>query len=280
MHAIIGIDIGGSTTKIAGFQDEEMLEPILVKASTPLASLFGAFGQFMIENNLNLDDVKEIRLTGVGANSVKQDIYGIPTFKVDEFVANGVGGRFFSKNKNAVVVSMGTGTSYVLVDEKGLSYLGGIAIGGGTIIGLSKLLLHTEDVEVIQELSKKGHVDQIDLRIKDISPEPLQGLDLDITACNFGKVAELATREDIAAGIVHMVLESIFHTGTLIAQDKGVDEFILIGSLANFDECEFISSRCANMAGENVHFVVPDKGGFGTAIGAARAIKEDCRVIS
>ncbi|MFI3237970.1 MAG: type II pantothenate kinase [Lachnospiraceae bacterium] len=276
MQAIVGIDIGGSTTKIAGFCGVEMLESVQVKASTPVASLFGAFGQFMMENNLALEDIAQIRLTGVGSDSVTQDIYGIPTYRVDEFVANGLGGRFFAKQDKAVVVSMGTGTSFVLVEGEKLSYLGGIAIGGGTMMGLSKLLLNIQDVKTIKQLSLKGDVEHIDLRIKDISKEPLPGLDLDITASNFGKVDEMATREDIAAAIVHMVLESIFHTGTLVAQDKGVDEFILIGSMASIEQCADISSRCAAMAGEKVHFVIPQKGGFATAIGAASAMLQDC----
>ena len=71
---------------------------------------------------------------------------------------------------------MGTGTSYVMVDGESLTYLGGIAIGGGTILGLSRLLLNTEDVDAIQELSLKGSVEHIDLRIKDISNNPLPGL--------------------------------------------------------------------------------------------------------
>ena len=78
---------------------------------------------------------------------------------------------------------------------------------------------------------------------------------------------------------VHMVLESICHTGTLITQGREVDEFILIGSLANFTECEYIASRCALMAGKDVHFVVPENCGFGTAIGAALSPVLECKSI-
>ena len=276
MNTIVGIDIGGSTTKISGFLGTELLKCIQVEASNPIASLFGAFGQFLTENELDLSDIAEIHLTGVGSSGVTKPIYGIPTFKVDECVANGGGGRYFSKEEKAVVVSMGTGTSYVLVEGDKFTYLGGIAIGGGTILGLSKLLLNTKDIEAIQELAAHGDFKQIDLRIGDISKNPLPGLNLNVTAANFGKVEEMATKEDIAAGIVHMVIENICHTGTLIAQDKGVKEFILIGSLSNFEECGFITKECADLAGEGVYFVIPEHAGFGTAIGAALASAEDC----
>jgi type II pantothenate kinase len=279
MNTIVGIDIGGSTTKISGFLGTELLKCIQVEASNPIASLFGAFGQFLTENELDLSDIAEIRLTGVGSSGVTKLIYGIPTFKVEEFVANGVGGRYFSKEEKSVVVSMGTGTSYVLVEEDKLSHLGGIAIGGGTIMGLSKLLLNTRDIDAIQELAAHGDYRHIDLRIGDISKNPLPGLNLNVTASNFGKVEEMASKEDIAAGIVHMVIENLCHTGTLIAQDKGVKEFILIGSLANFEECEFIAKECAELAGEGVYFVIPEHAGFGTAIGAALASAEDCKAV-
>lgn len=280
MNTIVGIDIGGSTTKISGFLGADLLKCIQVEASNPIASLFGAFGQFLTENELDLSDIAEIHLTGVGSSGVLKPIYGIPTFKVDEFVANGVGGRFFAKEEKSVVVSMGTGTSYVLAEGDKLSHLGGIAIGGGTILGLAKLLLNTQDIEAIQAMSLQGDYKQIDLLIGDISKHPLPGLNLNVTAANFGKVEEMATKEDIAAGIVHMVLENLCHTGTLIAQGMGVKEFILIGSLANFAECEYITKDCAELAGEGVYFVIPEYAGFGTAIGAALVSKEDLRPVN
>ncbi len=279
MQTIVGIDIGGSTTKISGFCGKDLLKCVQVMASNPIASLFGAFGQFLTDNELELSDIAEIRLTGVGSSGVVKPIYGIPTYKVDEFVANGVGGRYFSREEKSVVVSMGTGTSYVLVEGDKLTHLGGIAIGGGTIVGLAKLLLNTRDIEVIQEMSLRGDISQIDLRIGDISNHPLPGLNLNVTAANFGKVEEMVSKDDIAAGIVHMVIENLCHTGTLIAQDKGVKEFILIGSLANFAECDYITRECADLAGEGVYFVIPEYAGFGTAIGAALAPVEDCQKV-
>lgn len=279
MKTIVGIDIGGSTTKISGFCDKQLLNCVQVEASNPIASLFGAFGQFLTENDLDLSDIKEIRLTGVGSSEVTKPIYGLPTFKVDEFIANGTGGRYFSKEEKSVVVSMGTGTSYVLVEGDDLTHLGGIAIGGGTILGLSRLLLNTQDIDAIQSLSLQGDKGKIDLTIGDISKHPLPGLNLNVTAANFGKVEEIISKEDIAAGIVHMVIENLCHTGTLIAQDKDVKEFILIGSLANFAECEYITKECAALAGEGVYFVVPEFAGFGTAIGAALVDAGECREV-
>ena len=48
MKIVIGIDAGGSTTKIVGIRGEEILETMLVKANDPVASLFGALGNIFI----------------------------------------------------------------------------------------------------------------------------------------------------------------------------------------------------------------------------------------
>ena len=38
MGIVVGIDIGGSTTKIAGFDNDEMLKPVQISASNAIAS--------------------------------------------------------------------------------------------------------------------------------------------------------------------------------------------------------------------------------------------------
>ena len=273
MSIVVGIDIGGSTTKIAGFRSDEMLVPVQISASNAIASLFGAFGKFLYDNKLELSDIQQVNLTGVGSSEVKQSIYGLPTYRVDEFTANGIGGGYFAGDKKEfMVVSMGTGTSFVGVKDGAPVHLGGIGIGGGTIIGLSKLMLNTNDIDKIQELATGGKVGNIDLRIGDISKNPLPGLDLEITASNFGKASSRATCEDKAAGIVHMVIESICQTAALIAQGTEMKDFILIGALTNFPECEQVSRMIKRMF-PDYNFIVPEDGEYGTAIGTALAEK-------
>ena len=58
MPVKIGIDIGSSTTKIVAFEGEHMLPPMAVKADSQVASLYGAFGRYLYENNLELADVE------------------------------------------------------------------------------------------------------------------------------------------------------------------------------------------------------------------------------
>ena len=64
MSVVIGIDVGGSTTKIVGYTSEGKLVSMLkVEAADPLTSAYGALGKFVNENSLSLSDVKQIILT-------------------------------------------------------------------------------------------------------------------------------------------------------------------------------------------------------------------------
>ena len=96
MPVKIGIDIGSSTTKIVAFEGEHMLPPMAVKADSQVASLYGAFGRYLYENNLELADVEGVYITGVGSKYVEKAVYDRPTYKVDEFVATGTGGYYLN----------------------------------------------------------------------------------------------------------------------------------------------------------------------------------------
>ena len=109
MGVILGIDIGGSSTKIVGLApDLSVIDMLRVKADDPLTSLYGAMGNFLSTHNLQLSDIRHIALTGVGSSYVEGDIYGVKTIKVEEFPSVGVGGLALSGKEHAVVVSMGT----------------------------------------------------------------------------------------------------------------------------------------------------------------------------
>lgn len=89
MKKIIGIDIGGSTTKIVGFSDGgELIEPMAVKAADPLTSAYGAFGKFTNQNKIRLDEVDRVMITGVGSSYINKDIFGLPCEIRPEFDAS------------------------------------------------------------------------------------------------------------------------------------------------------------------------------------------------
>ena len=267
MGIIIGIDVGISTTKIVGLREERVVSPIRITATDQVTSLYGAFGKYLHDNNISLSDVERVMVTGVGSAYIDEDIYGIPTQKVDEFLADGLGARFESKLSHAIVVSMGTGTSFVQCCGDDIRHIGGIGIGGGTLQGLARVMLDTRDWKQIQSLAMQGDISNINLHIGDISTHPLPGLPMDATASLFSKAQYDAPKEDIALGIIVMVLQTIGSAAILSALNSGIKDFVLIGNLTLLPQCKDIFPMLEKFYG--VHFHIPKHSEFCTAIGAA-----------
>ena len=65
MDVILGIDIGGSTTKIVGLRtDGSVISMLRVRAEDQVTSLYGALGNYLTSNRLSLRDVRRVVLTG------------------------------------------------------------------------------------------------------------------------------------------------------------------------------------------------------------------------
>lgn len=272
MGLVIGIDVGGSTTKIVGVNGSEIITPLCVRASDPVASLFGALGKYLTINEIPMTAIEEIILTGVGSAFIEKPLLGIPTARTDEFLANGLGARFTIDLQEMIVVSMGTGTSFVKVKGDQIAHIGGTGIGGGTLLGLSRLLLKTQKIDTIAELASRGNINNIDLLIQDICSKPLPGLPLDATASNFGKVDGNASPEDLASGIIHLVLRAIGQSAILSAVNSNIRDFVLIGNLTKIPQCREIFQKIEELY--KVRFHIPKYSEYSTAIGAALAYQK------
>ena len=267
MGIVIGIDVGISTTKIVGIKNGKISAPIRITAADPVTSLYGAFGKYLHDNDIELKDVEHVMLTGVGAAYIDQPIYGLPTSKSQEFVADGLGARFESKIDYAIVVSMGTGTSFVKCCGDEMKHIGGIGVGGGTLAGLARIMLNTSDIKQVATLAKQGNIRNIDLTIGDISPQPLPGLPMDTTASNFARAQTDASKEDIAAGIIKMVLQSIGSAAWLASLGSDIRDFVLIGNLSLLPQCKEVFPALEKLY--DIRFHIPKYSQYCTAIGAA-----------
>ncbi len=267
MGIIIGLDIGGSTTKIVGLRGVELISRELVKASDPVASAFGALGKFINQNNLGLDDIERVMVTGVGASFLQSDLLGIPTVRSVEFRAIGLGGLYVTGLQEAIVVSMGTGTAIVHASPSGVEHLIGSGIGGGTLLGLSNRMINVRDFALFNELADRGDLSHIDLTISDITKDELPGLPPDTTASNFGKNDESASHEDIALGIVNLVFQSVGTTAVLAARQSGIRTIVFTGNLTLVKQGTKVLDCFSSLY--DVKIVVPEAAEFATAIGAA-----------
>lgn len=267
MGIVIGIDVGISTTKIVGLKDGKVLSPTRITAADPVTSLYGAFGKYLYDNGVSLSDVEQVMLTGVGSAYIDSRVYGLPTAKTEEFRADGLGARYESQVDRSIVVSMGTGTSFVRCDGDSIEHIGGTGIGGGTLQGLSKLLLSTGDIRQVSAMAMRGSLSNVNLLIGDISKRPLPGLPMEATASLFGKVASNATHEDIAQGLIFMVLQSIGSAAVLSSIGSDIRDFVLIGNLTLLPQCKDVYPAMEKLY--HVRYHIPKYSEFCTAIGAA-----------
>ena len=276
MSVVIGIDVGGSTTKIVGFRENnggrELIQPQFVKANDPVTSIYGAFGKFTDENGLSLSEIDRVHMTGVGSSYISKGLYGLNSVRVPEFRSIGLGGLYLSGLDNALCVSMGTGTALVHASSNGeMNYLGGTGVGGGTLMGLSKLLLGAEEIDHILAMAEAGKLQNIDLRISDITAKnSLTELSRDLTAANFANISDIATKDDIASGLMNMVLETVGMISVFGARSCGVKNIVLTGNLTAFDYCKRKFMQFNEMyKKEGLNFIIPKLSNFATVIGTA-----------
>ena len=269
MGIVLGIDIGGSTTKICGFHREgELIAPLSVKADDPISSVYGAFGKFTSSHRIAISEIDRVMVTGVGSSYISEDLYGIHTEHVREFDCIGLGGQYLADLDETVVVSLGTGTALVYVKGDTVQYLGGTGVGGGTLFGLAETILGVRDMDNLEALAEKGDISKVDLRISDISKKNLSPtLNLDSTASNFGKLSDLATREDLALGIENLVFETIGMMGVFAARNYGLREVVLTGKLSVMRKARDVFELLGRMF--DMNFIFPENARFGTVIGAA-----------
>jgi len=274
MKCVVGIDVGGSTTKIVGFDREGgLIRPMFVRATDPLTSIYGAFGRFTVENGIELCDIERVMTTGVGSAYLQKSIYGLPCNGVSEFTSVGLGGLYVSGLDRAIIVSMGTGTAITYaVKGEPIRYLGGTGVGGGTLMGISKKLLGLETIESITDFASKGNLDHVDLRIGDITKSGAMAVNSDLTAANFGKVSDVASKEDLALGLVNMVFETVAMMGIFAARSFQIGDIVLTGNLTSIPQAQEMFPRLGQMLGAN--FIIPEHSQFATVIGAALSGRE------
>ena len=251
MGVILGIDIGGSSTKIVGLHENgTVIDMLRVKAEDPLTSLYGALGNFLATHSLKLTDIGHIALTGVG-------------------------GLALSRKERAVVVSMGTGTSLLWAEKGGeIRHIIGSGIGGGTLSGLSELITGVHQYALIRKLCQDGDLSQIDLTIGDMSKGKVGTLPPEATAANFAKLAEDATSADKMRGLVNLVLQAIGTMSVLACRTCGTNTVVLTGALTMLPPAHETFELFTQLYG--VEYIIPENATFATAIGAALySMRED-----
>ncbi|MDR1663997.1 MAG: pantothenate kinase [Clostridiales bacterium] len=268
MDVVLGIDVGGSTTKIVGYETRGRRVGMLqVEATDQLTSAYGAFGKFMSEYKLRMADIRQIVLTGVGAAYLNDGMYDIPTRRVNEFLAIGLGGLALAELDRAVIVSMGTGTALVRAEGRTITHLGGSGVGGGTLSNLCGRFAGASNFETITELAAQGDLSRVDLMLGDISKENIGSMPPHTTVSNFGNLKDTAVNADVVLGIINMIFESIGMMAVFATMNGSVKDVVLTGSLTVIPQAKYVFDTLQTL--HPVRFHIPRDAIYATAVGAA-----------
>lgn len=149
-----------------------------------------------------------------------------------------------------LVVNIGSGVSIVKVlDENTIERVGGTMCGGGTLIGLSKLILGIEDFDEILNLAKKGDHRNLDLLVSDIYgksilvEDNMVKLENDVLASSFGKACQLLTqkedqefkKEDIAQSLLILICFQISQLAYLYSKQDNIKTVFYYGNFTRKD---------------------------------------------
>lgn len=252
----LGIDIGISSVKAVLQEDNVILRKALWE---------GGFDERMLEDFFLDKDPSNIVITGVGSKGIDK-LLGRSVRHVDEFEANAVAARQCCPENEFIVVSMGSGTSFVLIEENRSQHLGGSALGGGALIGMFNLL-QEGGWERLRALAAQGNLSNIDTQIGDVCKEALPGLPMDTTAVNLGKASKSSSPEDIASGLINLVLQNIGVMANLAGSGRGISTYLMIGRLTTLPHAREIFNRLERLYG--ITLLVPQDAEFMTAFGAS-----------
>jgi type II pantothenate kinase len=209
----IGVDVGATLAKIA-------IEEPGAEGPDTRFEIHPAHALEQVAERVDALSPACVGLTGGGARALG-DLLRAPAAAVNEFAAWGAGASLLLRRggqksgERYLLVSLGTGTSVLLVDGISVSRVGGTALGGGTVLGLCAALLGTGDFERVCKLAESGDRSRVDLLVSDIygaGEIPLIG---NATASAFGRVARNdqsaspLSPEDLAAAVMHLVAENV-----------------------------------------------------------------------
>ena len=267
---IIGIDIGSTTTKAISIENGKVTDCrticLAVRAQDAVAAATGAFGKIVLENGIKINSIEKIVITGAGSSKIKDDIFGIPTSRVNEIEAIGIGGMFISGMRNIIITNIGTGTVIIEAGDNGIFHFGGSGVGGGTILGLAKKLLPIAEFNDIIDLAKNGKLNQVDLLLGDITDTSISFLNGESTASNFGKMLDTASPGDIAFAIINMVYQVIGVLSVFAARARNSTSAVVTGNGSKNEIGKKVLTSITGMYG--IDFIYPERAEYTTAIGA------------
>lgn len=261
-RAVVGVDVGATLAKIATDGD------VASGAVLPSDDLDAVRAAVAARRPAR------VLATGGRASMLGSHVGGAPVTRVPEFeawargVAIVAGMTDLALPRTYLVACVGTGTSVLRVGDAPVERVGGTAVGGGTLLGLGRLLTPARRFEDLVALAMLGDRRRVDLLVGEVypgddAPEPIRHL----SASNFAKLASQHPA-DLAHAIVGLVGETVALVAGALAGATGVGTVVYCGTTLVRNP-----PLVAILRGITEHFgrqsCVLEQAGFGGALGAA-----------
>ncbi|RMH57190.1 MAG: Fumble domain-containing protein [Deinococcus-Thermus bacterium] len=263
----LGVDFGLTNTDAVLVEGQRIVAEKTLQ--TGPASL-EALHQVLETLGLKPAQLELIACTGGLSRRLPDDLEGLQLEKVGEALAVGRGGLALAGLSEALVVSAGTGTAMIAARGATAQHFTGSAVGGGTLLGLSRLLLGTADPLEVARLAEKGDPGRVDATLLDVIGGGIGHLPPDATAVNLGRlVREAPPRpEDLAAGLVTLVGQVIAVISLNAARAAGLSQIVLVGHLTDLAPVRAALERVWYFYRVEPRPLIPPKAGLATAYGA------------
>ncbi len=269
---VVAIDFGASNTDAAAVIGGKLQTWSERRQGLPSAEAVTAI---VHKVGLSLRTVDMVVVTGGHHHVLPDQIDSVPVAKVGELLAIGRGGQALASggwrvpDEPLVVVSAGSGTAIVAARGNAYQHITGTGVGGGTLLGLGRMILGTTDPVEIDLLAKQGDANGADLALRDLVSGPIGTLPPDATAVNFGRLArngDLPSRADMAAALVNMVGQVIATLATNAARAAQISRGVVTGHLTDMDTTRITMARVGTFFGLPLETCA--EAGYATVIGA------------
>lgn len=227
-----GIDLGASRIKIAIRNPDVGLG---------YASFAIEEEGWVLERLSAAGELRSAGLTGAGAQRGVALLRTPAAVQVPEFDALGDGARVLLRESGDelpmpfLLVSVGTGTPILRVDETRVRHVGGSPLGGGCALVLGHSLVGCRSFLELAELAESGRRERVDLLLGDIYKSDDSPIRLDATAAHFSKVPRRvgfaeAGPADLADAVWGLIGDNLGLLCGAIAGRESVDRVVVVGS--------------------------------------------------
>lgn len=229
----------------------------------------------LAKGGVDLADLALLAVTGGRHRLLPARIGNCVIRRVGELEAIGRGGQAMAAltgeaaQQPLLVVSAGSGTAMIKAQGHSYTHVTGTAVGGGTLLGLGRLLIESVDPQAIDELAQTGNSNGVDLSLADVITGPIGSLPAEATAVNFGRLARSTaapSRADLAAGIVTLVGQTIALIAINAARALPTTQIVITGHLTDMVTMRRMLAAVGALYGQPFH--MPAAAGYATARGA------------